>query len=220
MRQTTSKRQVGFTMIELMVVLVIMLIVAGIAIPNIMSAIHITKLRDAGSDVSSVSQAARIRAVQDNRFYSVRLFAGPPQQAYADIYPQSATGASGNGGTSVAALDPTNPISTEVTAQAAANAPNTANLYGQFLPAGSTLVVNDGSAAASPITFGPRGLPCAALAATGGTVCDRGGGPTAFWIFFQNIPTQAWEAVTVSPSGRIRKWLFSGTFAAGNWSPL
>ena len=220
MRSLKKNSAAGFSVVELLTVCVIILIVAAVAVPNMISAVHLSKLRAAGSDFSSITQVARIRAVQDDRFYSVRIFAGPPQQAYVDIFPQSSTGASGNGGTGVAAGDPLNPIAAEVVTKTAANAPNTANLKSQFLPTGSTLTPNDGSTSAGAITFGPRGLPCASLSATGGTVCDSSGGATAYWIFFQNTSTSAWEAVTVSPAGRIRRWIFSGTTSAGGWTPL
>jgi Tfp pilus assembly protein FimT len=220
MRSTSRKREAGYSLVEVTMSCVVILIVAAISIPNIMSAVHLARLRSAASDFSSITQVGRIRAVQDDRFYSVRILAGPPQEDYVDIYPQSTTGASGNGGTSVASNDPANPLPAEVTPEAAASAPNTSNLTSKFLPAGSLLVPKDGSATATPVTFSPRGLPCASVTATGGTVCDSSGGAVAFWVFFQDSYTSAWEAVTVSPAGRIRKWIYSGTVASGGWSPL
>src|SRR5579864_4687151 len=151
MRSLNKKREAGFSLVELLTVCVVMLIVAAVAVPNMMSAVHLSRLRAAGSDYSSLTQVARIRAVQDDRFYSVRILAGPPQQAYVDIFPQSNTGASGNGGTGVAAGDPLNPINAEDSPQAAVNAPNTANLKTLFLPAGSLLTPKDGSTAAGAI---------------------------------------------------------------------
>lgn len=167
MRSLDRKHEVGFSLIELLTVCAVMIVVAAVAVPNMINAMHLSKLRAAGSDFSNLAQVARIRAEQDDRFYSVRILAGPPQDGYVDIYPQSNTGASGNGGTSIVAGDPLNPIAAEVTPQAAANAPNTANLKSQFLPTGSTLTPNDGSTSAGAITFGPRGLPCSSLTATG-----------------------------------------------------
>jgi prepilin-type N-terminal cleavage/methylation domain-containing protein len=220
MRSMNKKREAGFSLIELLTVCVVMLIAAAVAIPNMINAVHLSRLRAAGSDFSSLAQVARIRAVQDDRFYTVRILAGPPQQAYVDIFPQSNTGASGNGGTGIAAGDPLNPINSEISPQAVASAPNTANLKTLFLPAGSPLTPKDGSTSAGAITFGPRGLPCSTLTATGGTVCDSQGGATAYWIFFQNTQSLAWEAVTVSPAGRIRRWIFSGPTSTGGWSAL
>jgi prepilin-type N-terminal cleavage/methylation domain-containing protein len=204
----TGRFKAGFTMVELVIVIAIVLIVAAIAVPNMLSFIHAAKLRGAGSDLSSLLQTARIRSVQDDRFYSSYVIAGPPQQAYVDV--------SGNGGTGWVVGDPLIQITSEITPIAAANAPNTTNLQGQLLPAGSTLTVKDGSTKGTPVIFSPRGLPCTTQAATGGTVCDSAGGATAFWIFFQDTISKNWEAVTVSPAGRVQKWQYGG----GVWSKL
>lgn len=195
-------------MVELVIVIAILLIVAGMAVPNVLSLVHAARLRGAGGDLSSLLQTARIRSVQDDRYYSTYIIAGLPQQAYVD--------ATRNGGTGWVSGDPLIEIPSEVTPVAAAGAPNTTNLKGQFLPAGSTLAVKDGSTTGTPVIFSPRGLPCSTLAATGGTVCDSAGGATAFWIFFQDTATTNWEAVTVSPAGRVQKWLYNGTA----WSRL
>ena len=218
-----DKRRAGFSLIEIMVVLLVALIVAAVAIPNILNAMRMYNLRGAASNFASLLQTARIRAVQDNRFYSVYVLAqsgSNPEEAYVDIYPQNANGTSGNGGSSMAALDPVVAISTEVKPIIATNAPNTANLSSQFLPSGSALVPRDGSSASSPISFGPLGLACTPQTVTGGTVCNSGGGPTAFWIFFQDSLTQAWEAVTITPGGRVQKWEYGGSSTSGTWGAL
>ena len=206
----TAKHEGGFSMIELVVVVAILLIVAGIAVPNILSMMHTSRLRGTASDFSGIVQATRIRAVQDDHFYSAYVLGS---YAYVDLYPVSNTGASGNGGTSVDFVhDPVIGISQEVITVAVGSAPATTNLSSQFLPSGSGVTPKDGGAGTgAPITFGPRGLPCTPQTATGGTVCDSAGGPTAFWVFFKNNVTGAFQAVTVSPAGRIRKWFYNGS---------
>lgn len=208
MRGKHSNSQAGFSMIELMVVAVIMIIIAGFAVPNIMSALHMARLRGAVADFSSLLQTARLRSVQDDRFYSTFILAGAAQQAYVDL--------KANGGTGADIGDPLIAIPAEVTPQAAGGAPDTLNLKGLFLPAGSGLVVKDGSTAGTPVIFGPRGLPCTTQTATGGAVCDSAGGATAFWIFFKDTSNQVWEAITVSPAGRIQKW----QHGTGGWTKL
>src|SRR6185437_4400646 len=106
------------------------------AVPNILSFIHMTKLRGSASDYASILQVGRIRSVQDNKFYSVYLFAGSPEQAYVDL--------TGNGGTAVAVGDPLVAISGEVIPIAAGGAPDTADLQAKFLPSGAP-APNDGS---------------------------------------------------------------------------
>lgn len=200
--------EAGFSLVELLVVVVVMLIVAGIAVPNMLNMIHAARLRGAGSDFSSLLQLARMRAVQDDRFYATYTIAGSPQEAYVDL--------KANGGTRADAGDPLITISAEVTPIAAAGAPDTTNLQGLFLPAGSALIVRDGSTTGTPVRFSPHGIPCTTQIATGVAVCDSGGGATAFWIFFNDTSTGAWEAVTVSPAGRVQKW----QHGVGGWSKL
>lgn len=209
MRREKSEDQSGFSMIELMVVLVVILIIGGYAVPNVLNFIHMARLRGSASDYASLLQVARIRSVQDNKFYSSYILAGgSPQEAYVDL--------KSNGGTAVDPGDPLIALSTEVVPTAAGSAPDTTNLKGKFLPAGSGLTVKDGSTTATPVIFSPRGLPCTTQSATGGTVCDSAAGATTFWVFFKDNRTSAWEAVTISPAGRIQKW----QHGTGGWSKL
>jgi Tfp pilus assembly protein FimT len=208
MRWERNKAEAGFSLVELMIVALVMLTVGAIATPNILNFMHMSRLRGSSADFSSLLQTARIRAVQDDTYYSTFIIAGPPQSAYLDL--------KANGGTGVDPGDPMVLIASELTPTAAANAPDTANLQGLFLPAGAGLTVKDGAAAGSQIIFGPRGLPCTITAATGGNVCNSAGGATAFWVFFQDNSTLAWEAVTISPAGRISKWQHGN----GTWSRL
>jgi len=222
-------RNKGFSLIEMIAVTAIILILAGIAIPSMINMLHSARLHGTGSDLVSLVQQSRIRAVQDDRFYSVRFNSS---QAYVDICPQSSNGTSGNAGAGIAVCTPATPprvtpkdpivqISAEISLQPSANAPNTGNgaggLQKQFLGTNtSNLVPFDGDASSSPVTFGPEGVPCTPTAKTGGTVCNTNiSSPlVAFWLFFQDTATQQWGAVTVTPAGRIQKWFYSG----GAWS--
>ena len=210
---TTGKASLGFSLLELLIVLAILIIIAGLSIPSLMGAVHRYKLRSAGTDFSGLLQQARMRAVQDDRFYSIWPFvAGNFSQQFVDIYPQGVNGASGNANGTLDPKDPVIAISAEVSQQAQGAAPSTANLSQQFLGTNpSNLTPQDGSSAATRVTFGPEGLPCKPKAANGGTVCNTTGGPVAYWVFFQNNVTQDWEAITVTPAGRIQKWYYTGT---------
>jgi len=190
----------------------IFLILAAIAIPNFMTAMHAARLKGAVSDFASLLQSGRIKAVDDDRYYSVYVLTtgGGAQEGFVDVYPQNANGTSGNGGSTIDPNDPNTQINSEISEQPEAAAPGTAGLKSQLLPATSPITPLDGSAAASPVTFGPRGLPCKPLAG----VCDTLGGPQAYWSFFQNNVTQSWGAVTVSPAGRVQRWLYTGGAAA------
>ena len=164
------------------------------------------RLRGSATDYASLLQVGRIRSVQDDKFYSTYIVAGTPQLAYVDL--------TKNGGTGWVGPDPAIALSSEVSPIAAGSAPDTTNLSGQFLPAGSGVVPKDASAKATPAIFSPRGLPCTTQLA--GAVCTSAAGPTAYWAFFKDTISGAYEAVTVSPAGRVQKW----QHGTGGWSKL
>jgi prepilin-type N-terminal cleavage/methylation domain-containing protein len=209
----------GFSLLELVIVSAILLIALGISVPQCVNAMRMARLRGAVSDFAGLVQVQRVRALDDNRYYSsyVRTATGVnPGMAFVDVFPQNANGSSGTGGTYTAG-DPMVAISQEIRLQPAAAAPNTANLKLQLLPANSPVGPLDGSAAGTPVTFSTSGLPCTPSAVTGGTVCNTLGGPTAYWSFFQNTVSQSWGAVTVTPAGRISRWYLTGG-ANGTWA--
>ena len=208
-------RTSGVSLLELVVALTVILIIAAIAIPNFIAASQRARLKGTVSDFASLVQVQRLRAVDDDRYYSTYILAGAgTSQAFVDIYPQNTNGTSGTQGQAytcnVNGCDPRVAISGEVAQQPAANAPNTAALQAQVLPANSPVILQDGGAAGSPVTFGPRGLPCTPFPVVGGIVCDSLGGPAAYWIFFQDSASRNWGAVTVTPAGRVRRWIFTG----------
>jgi len=212
MHSKNRNRLSGFSLVELLVVVVVMLVAAGYAVPNILNFMHMARLRGTASDFSGLIQQLRIRSVQDNRSYSMYINAiagATPSTAYVDLKQTAA----------IAAGDPEIVLPTEVTLVAAASAPATANLSGQLLPAGTPASVGPKDAAlasGTPITFSPRGLPCKPTAG----ICSgaAGLGPIAYWAFFQNTTTTNWEAVTVSPAGRIQKWIYGASASA--WSKM
>jgi type II secretory pathway pseudopilin PulG len=197
----------GFSLTELVVALAVMMIVTAIAIPNLVSSLRQAHLKGAVTDYASLIQSERLRSVDDDRYYSIYILtANGAQEGFVDIYPQNVNGASGSSGTTIDPKDPAVVINPEISQQAVGAAPNTAALQSKILPANSPITPLDGSTAASPVTFGPRGLPCKPA----GGVCDSLGGPQAYWTFFQSGVTQAWGAVTVSPAGRVQRWLYTG----------
>lgn len=217
-RSHRSNSHDGFSVIELLVVVIIVVILASVLIPTMTTSLRASHLRGATSDLAGLLEQARIYAIRDNRYYSTYVLAASTSskvtQVYVDMLPLSNTGASGNGGTSVVSGDPIIAMPSEVSQQPVASAPNTANLKSQLLPATTPVTPTDTSATAA--TFGPRGLPCTPIALTGGSVCDSSGGPTAFWTFLRNTTSSDWQAVTITPAGRIQKWYYTGSI----WNKL
>ncbi len=213
----------GFSLLELMMVVAIMLVVAAYAIPIWTTAIRTSRIRGAETAYAGLLQMARTRAVNDDRYYSVYIktaTATTPQMAYVDIYPQNINGTSGNGPTgNYVAGPPSDPmvtLSPEAVPQTAGSAPNTNNLYTSFCS--TCMSTNPAIILNTPPAWGPDGLPCAPTTSAGGTglVCNSAGGPIAYVAFFQSASNNEWDAVTISPAGRIKTWYYTGAA----WSPF
>lgn len=194
----------GFSMIELAVVLAVTMIISAMAIPQVMNMMTLFKLRNSCTQFVGIVQQARSRSVQDNKYYSVyfNTSATGMTEAFVNV-----------NGSTIDPLDPITSWSPEVKAQPLANAPGTSGLQASFLPTAGGYLLYDANLPATPITFSPMGIPCNLA---GGSVCANPGTAVAYWAFFQDTRSQQWEAVTVTPAGKVQKWMYSGT----TWSLL
>lgn len=186
-------RESGFSMIEMVIVCVIMLIIAGIAVPNIFQTYRNYQLDAAGHSVASLLQQARIQAVKTNL------------PAYVN-YTNTATGnvafvTNDPTNTTYAAGEPDVQLSPAVTFENGTPDPNTPPDHAQL---DAYLNSSTPPQAGKTIGFNARGLPCT----------ESGGNPTVcstttvgFEWFMQSAG--GWEAVTVTPSGRIKSWRLS-----------
>ena len=177
--------EAGFSMVELIVVCVVLVIITGIAVPNIFRTYQNYQLDSAGHSVASLLQQARIQAVKTN------------VPAYAN-YTNAAAGnlafVSTDNSAAYAAGEPDVQLSPAVTFQGAPPDHAQLDAYINATPQGAT----------ASIGFNARGLPCIE---SGGnpTVCASGA--VGFEWFMQSAG--GWEAVTVTPSGRIKSWRLS-----------
>jgi Tfp pilus assembly protein FimT len=181
-----SNRESGFSMVELMIVCVIMVVIAGLAIPNIYRAFRNYQLDSAGHSVASLLQEARMQAVKTNLPAYANFSNGTSvNTAFVTNDPANTTVAAGN---------PEVQISPAITFQ---TAPPDHGQLDAFLGTNTPQV-------AVSIGFNARGLPCTE---TGGNPTVCGAATSGFEWFMQSIG--GWEAVTVTPSGRIKSWRLS-----------
>jgi len=203
-RQIARSGQSGFSMVELMVVVAIIMIVAAVAVPNAVNAIRNIRLREAGVTYAGIIQRARLAAVRNNTYYPVVNGLDPNNLtiAWVDL---NRDGAYQTG-------EPMSALGQDVVLRASGAAPNTNLLKTLFLPNpyGGSLV--DLSAAPASGFLGNRGLPCQMV----GAYCSAtnagavGAAPVALWAFMQSTTSQQWEAVTVTPAGRVQTWFYNG----------
>jgi prepilin-type N-terminal cleavage/methylation domain-containing protein len=196
-----KRADTGFTLIELTIVAVILLIIAAMAIPNIQRVVANYRLDAAGHSVASLVQQARLQAVNNN------------QPAYAQynnaanpvlIYVNNSSGAAYVTG------NPDVALSSGFNFQKTVASPDDSQLKEYLGIAGTASDPN--LQVGNVIGFNTRGLPCVL---TGG-VCSpqpAGGGVVVFeWLVTDN--NGGWEAVTVTAAGRIKSWRLSSRSAA------
>ncbi len=199
----------GFSLLELVIVITILMIVGAIAVEFVQRAAQTMRLQESAINYSNLLQQARLRAVHDDKYYTVLTTGGGVNGniAFVDV---AGTGVYVPG-------EPMMVFSSGVTPQPFGSGPNVANLEAQFLPNNPGAVMTVNTTALGP-TLGSRGLPCTP---TGGAlgVCPYlsvNGIPTSYITFLQNTQSGVWEAVTLTPAGRIRQWRYDGS----TWSSL
>jgi prepilin-type N-terminal cleavage/methylation domain-containing protein len=211
--QQSTKIQQGFSVIELILVLAIILIVTAIAIPAVRQTVAGYQLDSSGHAVASLLQNARQTAVKTNQPYYAQYTGAGATLAFAVPAIRSDNPPDGANYNNV--IDPTVTTVGSVTFQQVGQAgpPNHAQLDAYL--GGAAVQVE----ASGVIGFNARGLPC--MASNGSQwICAQTdpsvGGTPAFEWFMQERKTQGWEAVTVSPAGRIKTWrLTSSTGGCG-----
>jgi len=198
--------QLGFSLIELMAVVGIVLVLAAIAIPNLASAIRGIRLSESSSSYANLLQQARIRAIRDNQYYMVRTGNLPTGEPIAFVDLKNSSN-----------FDPGDPVvvfQSGIVWQPTASAPSLNNLELKFLPNGSQGTVNTGNGP----TFGTRGLPCTP---SGTGTCPYLTAPlflpTSYVTVLQNTQSGKWQAITITPGARIQRWAYDGT---STWSPI
>jgi prepilin-type N-terminal cleavage/methylation domain-containing protein len=213
----------GFTLLELIMVVAIILIVAAIAAANVTRAIRTARIRGAAVEYANLLQTTHTRAINDDRFYAVYVqppVGGNTPVAYADLYPLALNGRSGLGPPPTGhynpgpPADPMTTLSSDVLLQPVGSAPDVNSLNAAFcVSCTPALILN------SAPTWGPDGMPCLSKASLDGTgtVCNSSGGPVAYVTYFQSTVSQQWSAVTVSPAGRVKAWHHEAN--GGGWSP-
>jgi prepilin-type N-terminal cleavage/methylation domain-containing protein len=194
-RDSRSQRQSGFSLIELLIVLAVMLIASAFTIPLIMTSVSQYRLRTSAVDLNGLLQRARIRAVRDNRTYAVRTAtftqgAFSYSQAYLDL----------NGNSILDAGEPMIQLQRGVSLNTNPGAAAISNATLGFAPQSTTAQVN----------FNARGTPCVVV----NTICSSWDSAAAtpnqvgfvYYLRSTSGANTSWAAVSISPSGRFRSW--------------
>ena len=204
MHSMTPKRGRGFSLIELIIVVAMIMILAAISVPRLLNTVSDINLRYAATNISGLLQAARMQGVRKNTFYTVQpttLSTGGTGY-YAHVQ-----------GGSYAVGDPLLPLGSQITAYMGlgSGAPNESTFASGTSSSGLTFAPNPGPDAPS---FNARGLPCIGVPATGACPLVPGQGFVMFLSKSSAVGNVSWASIAITPSGHIQIWTSD---SAGNW---
>jgi prepilin-type N-terminal cleavage/methylation domain-containing protein len=199
--KTPRKAQRGFSMVEMLVVVFVLLITAAMASPSIMQAVYNVRLRTSAGDLSGLMQQARMLAAKSNTPYDIRYTTlSGVQIAFIDL------NLDGN----YSSGEPL--VQFSGTVVPAAGAPT--GTGGQPSP----YVLTGDSSIGSVFTntsilgYSPRGLPCNWDTSTSPPTCST---PASNYFVYYVTDTRmgvpGWAGVVVTKSGRSKVVMWDGT---------
>lgn len=198
-KHATGAHQCGFTMMELLIAVSVMLVLSGIIAPLVTNTIDGVKTRYSAFDFSGVCQKTRIDAARKNTHYSI---------ATDTLSSSNVTGyfADENGTGTYASGEPLIEMANQV------------NLHigsGSGAPSESTFITSlgysSGGTTALP-SFNARGLPCVVSGSGSSATCPEVAGQGyVYFLSRSGLFGTTWAAVAITPSGHVKVYSYDGT---------
>jgi len=196
-RAQRPKHAGGFSMVELLVVVAIVIGLTAISLPTLTTLAATTKMRGAMGNLSGLYQNARSMAVKQNKITRVRFqFSNNRWVVFVD------------NGTSPTGLTTATPqiylpaqMSKVSPPSGGAGAPTALNDTICGASTSSTLDTTDDT------YFNQMGLPCLYSAGA----CSAGGPFAYYFNYAGTLGGASWSAVCVSPAGRLKAWYWTGS---------
>ncbi len=190
-----SRRSAGFSLIELVVVIAIILVIVATATPAMIQVVSSARMRGGMSSMAVFAQSVRTDAVRQNQTQSLwTVLSGSEYFVYKATAQDTAPGLSGSAGQM--------PVGKQVIymgTPVGAGAPSTldsATVFGS-----STVTVRNGT-----MSFNSRGLPCYWSSGT----CSTGNAFVWYFVWQPPFGSSRWAALSISPAGRIKTWYWDG----------
>jgi Tfp pilus assembly protein FimT len=187
-------------MVELMIVIVIILVISGMAMPSITRSITMIRLRESVGGVAGMLQRTRIEAVRKNRYMVARYkTVDKVNFVYLDANQNDVM----DGGSSGNPAEPVVQFGRDVQYMKKPASPPMA------FPSKTLLGYNQ-TESDSPFNAGftQRGLPCTPNSGSG-TVTDCPNSGQLYYFKAASTFGDRWGALTITPAGRIRVWTYS-----------
>jgi Tfp pilus assembly protein FimT len=198
-RVSSRRVEGGFSLLEMVVTIAVMMILLALVTPTLMTHIYATRIRYSATNLSGVLQQARMEAVRRNTFYSVQqtTLANNVVDVFVDM----------NKNGVLVASDPQVVMGGQMTISSGP---------GGGAPGGTAFITSLNftvAGAGVPASFNARGLPCIQV----GAICPQTPGQ-GFAYFVSGVNgtggSMGWAAVVVTPSGRAQVWTYDGA----NWN--
>src|SRR5579883_3122469 len=186
---------VGFSLLEVLVVVGIGMIVTAVALPSMRNVIADMRLRSSMTSVSGMFQNTRAIAVQENKTKTACHYSWTSGLVY---FAKDAVACSG---VTPSASDP----QVELQAPFTPMGTPSGTLAPSVIPDTSLGLTVD--PLTSDPSFNSRGLPCAY--ANG--VCSTNNGFIQYFKDSRIGGSGGWAAISISPAGRINRWFWNGS---------
>lgn len=186
----------GFTLVEMMVVVAILLVVIAIALPSMVTAISSAKLRGGMSELSGIVQTCRSQAVRRNE--TRELFfttSGGRTVAYVDV----------PGTTDLKPLQQQVWLNAQFS-KATEPTGGPTKLDGAAIGGGSSTPNSTDN-----ICFNSRGIPCSCPSSVNDSCVGITNGYAYYFSLGPDGGNKSWAAVGVSPAGRIKTLFWNGS---------
>jgi prepilin-type N-terminal cleavage/methylation domain-containing protein len=196
--QLSRSNEHGFSLLEMMAVVALILVVTAFSVPSLINAISDINLRYAATNLSGLLQTARIQAVKRNTFYGIQPTTLPNGDNAYFVNLQGPTYVPGN---------PLLPLGSQL--QVFQGIGSGAANEGTFVAGLGFAAIGGGTVP----SFNARGLPCSPTLAN---TCPQNAGQGFVLFLSRTSPLGAirWASVVVTPSGRIQVWSCDNS---GNW---
>ncbi|MDP9337722.1 MAG: prepilin-type N-terminal cleavage/methylation domain-containing protein [Acidobacteriota bacterium] len=199
MSTETDRRERGFSLIELLIVLLIVLVVAAFVIPNVMLSVSNIRLRASAGDLSGLMQQARIMAAKNNTTYAILYgIRNGAQIAYIDL----------NSNGSFDATEPSIQFSGTTVPAAGAPSGGGGQPTAYVLPGDTGTLSYDNT---NTLGYTGRGLPCRYDTTTTPATCSTP--PARYFVYYltdTRVGGAGWAAVAVTKSGRTKIITWNG----------
>jgi len=194
-------RQSGFSMVELVIVVGIIMVIAAVAIPNGIRAWYNMEMRATTDQVASLMQRGRLEAAKSNAYYALcyRVNQGVQQIYLNQTIPTNTSPCTFVNGNTM-----TIDLARHITASSAAPSGSNPSKY----------VLSTDTSSGTPcdntctLAFSPRGLPCKLDTSAG--ACNTPAS-SYFVYYFQADNSNGWGAVLVTKAGRTRTFTWNGS---------